>query len=331
MRKECFRILIVGCGNLGSRHLQAVASLPFVKEIEVVDPRQEALERGKNLLTEISPNSSDVSFQWLSSIEKAKREGDLCIVATQAHGRCELIQQIYDRLGIRVFLIEKIVSPSVAEYETLLGFSKKYRLAIWVNCKMRGHLSHHHVKQNLVSGEPLSLHVSGGNHGLANNGLHVADLFCFLDNCRRIKLGGCYIDPLLHPSKRGKDIFDLSGTLLGYSEKGSQLTLSFSSSHDGPTHFSIVTPSYRAIVDDYLRWLYESKKTSNWIWERVPFEANLMVSHMTKTFVSDILRNGKCALPTLEECFPAHRFILENLQPYFNQLLGKNLNVCPVT
>ena len=38
------RILIVGCGQLGGRHLQAVASLPSVREIDVVDPRPEGLE-----------------------------------------------------------------------------------------------------------------------------------------------------------------------------------------------------------------------------------------------------------------------------------------------
>ena len=31
---EKFKILIVGCGELGSRHLQAVATLPTVEEIE---------------------------------------------------------------------------------------------------------------------------------------------------------------------------------------------------------------------------------------------------------------------------------------------------------
>ena len=40
------RILIVGCGELGTRHLQAVASLNEVVEIEVVDPRPEGLELG---------------------------------------------------------------------------------------------------------------------------------------------------------------------------------------------------------------------------------------------------------------------------------------------
>ena len=37
-----FRVLVIGCGELGSRHLQALATLPFIREIEVVDSRQPA-------------------------------------------------------------------------------------------------------------------------------------------------------------------------------------------------------------------------------------------------------------------------------------------------
>ncbi len=46
-------VLIVGCGELGSRHLQAIASSRLVQEIEVIDPRPEALELGKRRLQQI--------------------------------------------------------------------------------------------------------------------------------------------------------------------------------------------------------------------------------------------------------------------------------------
>ncbi|MBI3021798.1 MAG: hypothetical protein HYY59_07365 [Candidatus Omnitrophica bacterium] len=36
------RVLIVGCRQVGSRHLQAVATLPHVAEIDVIDPRAAA-------------------------------------------------------------------------------------------------------------------------------------------------------------------------------------------------------------------------------------------------------------------------------------------------
>jgi hypothetical protein len=134
----------------------------------------------------------------------------------------------------------------------------------------------------------------------------------------------------LHRSKRGSQVFDLSGTLNGYTEKGSQFTLTFAASHDGPVHYSVCSPRYRAVIDDMLKWFWESDRETGWLWRQVPFEANLMISNMTRAFAADILASGRCELPTLEDCFPAHRFILEELLPHFNRLLGVDSDRCPV-
>ena len=326
-----FRVLIVGCGQLGSRHLQAVATLPFVKTIEVVDTRPDAIELGRKRLQEIGLVNHETRVRWMSSFTDASPEGDLCIVATQAEGRCELVRVIAGQLGISTFLLEKLVSPSVREYLDLLTYCRKKGLRVWVNCKTRAHASHQHVKRNIPAGEPLILSVAGGNHGLASNGVHAADLFVFFDGTDRVEPTASLIDPLLHPSKRGGHIFDLSGTIHAHSKTGSVFTLSLASTHQAPLQFSIVTSRYRALVDDMMKVFYESDADSGWSWREVPFNANLMVSHMTREFVSGILTRGHCELPTLEECFPAHRLILDALRPHFNRLLVTDTESCPVT
>lgn len=331
MKRGHFRLLIVGCGNLGGRHLQAVASLPQVGHIDVIDPRPEALEKGRQLLVDVPAHSPSPSIRWVTSLDEVATSGNLCIVATQAQGRAKLIKQVATSLKYKKFLIEKIVTQSVSEYSDLLNFSKENELSIWVNCKSRAHPSHQRVKESLKKGEPVIFSVTGGNYGLANNGVHAADLFSFFSDEKEIKLAASFVDPVLHSSKRGKDIFDLSGTLHGFTDNGSQFSLSLTGSPDGPAHFAVSTPSYRAFIDDFMRWFFESRKETGWIWEKVPYEANLMVSHMTKAFASAILEKGTCPLPTLEECWPAHRFILESLQPYFEKLLKKDLGYCPVT
>lgn len=331
MKTDHFRVLIVGCGNLGSRHLQAVASLSQVREVEVVEPRPEALTKIRDLISEVPQRQFEISFRWATSLKDATPGGDLCIVATQAMGRCELILQVHELLGYRSFLIEKIVSQSVKEYERLLDFSKRHRLTVWVNCKSRAHPSHKRIKNSLKSGEPIVFNIVAGNHGLANNGIHGADLFVFFDQCAQIKSAGSMIDPILHPSKRGKNIFDLSGHLHGYTNKGSHFNLSFLANDNASACFSISSPSYRAMVDDGMKWICESSEATEWAWRQIPYEANLLVSHMTKAFASDILRTGRCELPTLEECFPAHQFILSELQPHFQKLLKKEIDYCPVT
>lgn len=325
-----FNIMIVGCGELGSRHLQAVATLPLIETITVVDPRPDAIERGQKRLKDVPGLSDQTTFQWFSSLEKIKdRRCDLCIVATQAKGRCHVVRQVAEVSECRSFLLEKIVAESVREYEDLMRFSQEHSLSVWVNCKTRAYPITKRIKEKLNPSEPILFNVLAGNHGLANNGIHEADLFAFFDECKSIEGRGCSIDPVLQPSKRGAHLFDLSGTLLGVTEKGSQLTLSFAGDHEGPDHISVVTKSYRSIVDHMCRWACESDRGGPW--KAVPFEGNLMVSNMTKVFAMDILTTGRCELPTLEACYPAHRFILSELQPHFEKLLKKNLGYCPVT
>lgn len=325
------RILIVGCGQLGSRHLQAVATLPEVQEIDVVDPRPEALSVGQQRVEEVVGKSASLKIRWLTSLDQVQHPGDLCIIATQAEGRVPLLQRVAEDIGYSSFLIEKIVAQSVVEYQQLLNFSKQKGLTVWVNLKSRAHPSHQRVKAQLNPDDPILYSVVGGNHGLANNGVHAVDLFMFFEGSQQLQLEAAAIDPELLTSKRGPHVFDLSGTLQGRNARGSHFTLSFAKDHMSPITFTLASRTYRAVIDDAQQWFYESTAASNWNWKPVPFQALMTVSHMSRQFVSDIFATGTCQLPTLQEAFPAHYFILTALQPHFQALLKTESELCPVT
>lgn len=304
--------------------------MPRVAAIDVVDPRPESLALGRARLEEAPDRKRGIEIRWLSSLDDASG-GDLCIVATQAEGRCRLVREVAERLGYRKFLLEKIVAQSVDELERLVAFCKAQGLSAWVNCKTRAYPFHQRVKQLLDPAEPIVFSVMGGNHGLANNGVHAADLFAFYDGADHIRRAGAWIDPTVHPSKRGKDVCDLSGTLVGTTEKGSRFTLTYTADHTAIEHLSLMTPRYRCVVDHIQRWAVESDAASGWRWRAVPFEGELLVSQMTKRFAAQILSSQPCELPTLEASLVAHRFILGALQPHFSRLLERSVELCPVT
>lgn len=331
MSEQKYSVLIAGCGELGSRHLQAVASLSEVAEVNIVDPRLEAIELGKARLKEIDDLNPDIRFNWFNELDISLKSADLCIVATRAQDRCKAIKEIAEKLGCKKFLLEKVVSQSVKEYEDLLSFCKNNRIAAWVNCKTRAYGIHKYIKQKLNKDEPFIFSRISGGHCLASNGIHGADLFVFYDEARSISLNSARIDPLLHESKRGKGLYDLSGTLYGISEKGSELILSSSGRHMSPDYIAIVSSSGRFFIDHFQQLALESYPDSGWKWNQIPFNENWNVSCMSKAFVSDILTKDRSDLPTIEECFPAHKFILGELQPYFDRLLERKVDFCPVT
>ncbi|MBI3021803.1 MAG: hypothetical protein HYY59_07390 [Candidatus Omnitrophica bacterium] len=327
------RVLIVGCGELGSRHLQAVATLPDVAEIDVVDSRTEALRQGQERLVEVTERNPQTRYRWLSSLEEAAGGGQLCIVATQAEGRCQLVRDVVERLGYGGFLLEKIVGQSIEEIEGLETFLGVRGCTAWVNLKTRTYPIYQHIKQRLEPGEPIQLTSLGGNHGLATNGVHTADLFAFFDGTEEIELVGCRVDPILHPSKRGERLFDLSGTLQGATKNGSHFMLSYAKDHKQSEQITIAGRRYRCIVDqsERKRWVVESHVDTGWVWQPVPSTENLRVSLMSRQFVREILHTGTCSLPTLKESLVAHRFIFGAIQPVFSQLMGHEVELCPVT
>lgn len=325
------KVLIVGCGELGSRHLQAVATLEDLARVEVVDPRPQSLELAQQRLSQIDERNHSTEYQWLSSLDEAENDGDLCIVATQAQGRCKLVSNIFQSLGYSNFILEKIVGQSVAEIEGLNEFCNNNGIRTWVNFQTRAYPFHKRVKSLLTSGEPITFSVVGGNQGLATNGVHNVDLFAFYDESSSIMSAGSTVDPKLHPSKRGQALFELSGTLNGITDKGSRFSLTYSGDHMNSEQIFISSPHYRCIVDHVQCWAVESDESSDWTWRQVPFDGDIFVSKMTRKFALDILSTGRCELPSLEESLTAHRFILNELQPHFSQLLNREIQLCPVT
>lgn len=329
------KVLIVGCGELGSRHLQALASLPVVTHIEVLDPRSESLQLGRDRVDELAGHRTSAEINWITSIEDATHditnEGGLCVIATQAKGRCELLRSVADKLGYTSFLLEKIADQSLAAIEDAVAFCHAREISAWVNCQTRIVPTYHRIKKKLTATEPIYFNAAGGMQYLATNGIHTADLFAYYDECTSIEEAAAKIDPVVHSSKRGKDLYDLNGTLHGTTEKGSSLTISYIDGKSPWGHISIASSSYRCVVDHQQGWMAEADIQTDWAWRQAPFEGSMMVSQTTKEIAENILASGTCGLPTLEESLVSHRFILNGLLPHFSALLGQSLDSCPVS
>lgn len=329
-RKNRYRVLIVGSGDIGTRHLQAICTLQDIEQIEVVDPNQKGLVLGEQRLSEIKNINPNIKFHWLQSLDQATPDGDLCIIATQADVRPKTYIHVAERLGYKNIILEKIVAQSVSEYLEMLECSRTQNTSTWVNCKTRAYPFHIRAKAK-IRGKPFILTVLGGNHGLGTNGVHWADLFSFYSETTEFESTGSTIDNQIHTSKRGELISDLSGTLHARSTNGSQLSISFIDNNPLYQHASIISPTYRYVVDHIQGWGFESSSDDGWKWHPADLSYNILISSMTRDIVSSILTSGACDLPSLSDCFPAHKFILDELLPHFQSILNSDSARCPIT
>ena len=137
------------------------------------------------------------------------------------------------------------------------------------------------------------------------------------------------IDPVVQHSKRGQEVFDLSGSLYGFSDKGSHFMLSYAPQHRNSDIVTIVSSKGKFVVDIVAQSGFEWKEDFGW--RRIAVMESDFVSYTSKRIATDILSGRESGLPTLEECWPAHEYILSALLPHFNRILGTNNTYCPAT
>ncbi|MBF0170719.1 MAG: hypothetical protein HQK87_06490 [Nitrospinae bacterium] len=321
------KVLVVGCGAIGMRHLQGVALAPSVGAIQVVDPRTEAHDNGR---AGVEQTGAKTPVTYHTAIDPSLGGGDLCVLGTQAAGRLDLVRTVHETLGYTRFLTEKVVTQSMEEYDALLAYAEANRLTIRVNAKTRAYALHAAIKE-AIGDRPFTLTVTGGDHGLGCNGVHAADLFLYYDGGARIDLVGARIDERLAPSKRGSELADFSGALHGASPKGSSLSIVYDGGHKGFDFLTVTTATARYVIDHFLGTVFRSGEENNAAWERLPFTEDIRISHMTTTFAEEMLADGPSALPTIADHYPAQKFVFEGLLPTYHRLTGAVGDFLPVT
>jgi predicted dehydrogenase len=323
------KILIAGCGELGSRFLQAAVTLKEISEIDIVEPGEKARETAAKRMNEMGRDMLTLTVNWFSDLDEVTSSGDMVVIATQADVRLAVFEKILAK-GYRNFLVEKIVTQSEKDYTRMMQLADQHKANVWVNCKTRNYPIWEYIKTKIDPADKLVYHSIGGNHGICTNGLHTTDLFVFLTNAEKLNIVAERFDKKLTLTKRGK--YDVSGQLQFENPANkSTLLLDYEATHTQMPMEILMTDKYRWVVDNSTRQGFESSVAGDVKLTPIPFEGDVSVSVMSIGFIADILKNNTCELPTLAECFAAHKAIFNATLPLFNELLGKNDDNCPIT
>ena len=180
-------ICIIGCGNIGSRHLQALIKIPFPINIEIVEPLLKSQELAKQRLSEVQFNKELHKISWKKNIEELHEKSDLVIVSTISVGRVDLICKLLE-MGHTRFLIEKIVCQSDEEYEKLIKRIKEFNAKGWVNTNRRYFQTYKKLKEYFMDSKMIHVSVTSSNvSALATNAIHFLDFFSYFTNSYRYK------------------------------------------------------------------------------------------------------------------------------------------------
>jgi len=319
-------LVIVGCGNVGSRHLQAVAKLPFPIQIHIVEPSKDAQTIAKSRLNEIQHDSTNKTFFWHESINELKTS-DLTIVATTAVGRAKLLSDLLE-LGHSRFLIEKMVCQSVVEYNLLISKFKEKNAKGWVNTNPRCFEAYRKIKDYFSGSVLIHLSVIASNaSALGTNAIHYIDLFSFLVNDYKIKLNGEFLLNELFPNKLGPHLVEFAGTITGAVKNGSSMALTFIPNTSLPVIVNIAGKDKHLMIDETNEKIFDLTYRND---HNIQYKYE-HTSSLTTKIVQDILEKDDCNLSTISDLYHPHCELFRMFNAHVKKITGKELELCPIT
>tara|TARA_B100000073_G_scaffold130160_1_gene106636 strand:+ start:973 stop:1929 length:957 start_codon:yes stop_codon:yes gene_type:complete len=312
-------VLVVGAGQIGSRHLQGLAASDKVKSVAVVDPSSFSLERALERWMSI-PNHKNIAFQsFQHACELPLTDYDFAIIATNATNRLQHLQFVCD-LGIKNILSEKLLFQSLNELEQANKLCEKRGINLYTNYVYRYASPWQHLA-SVLGGCVFKMVINAGDIGLATNLPHWLDLFGFLSQGELSNLNISILGQT-YPSKRGQGLLDFSGIVNSEASSGSTLEMTFAETKQSPIVRIECSKGY--ITLDENSGMIEGSLLSSEYKLQVP-----MVSSITTNILDDFV-SGTMRYPLLHSTFTMNHLLLSALGMGLFGKSDKNI-IIPIT
>ncbi|MAH61054.1 MAG: hypothetical protein CMF42_02050 [Legionellales bacterium] len=306
-------ILIVGAGQIGSRHLQGLAKLDMDAKIFVVDPDTNALAIAKSRYDEALVGSKNHSVSFCESLSLVEGNVDVGIIATNARIRKKIVHSIVANITIKYLILEKIAFQSKSDFIEILQLLNRLGIQAWVNCPRRLYSVYRQIKSCLDITSPLHMSITGGNWSLGSNSIHWLDLFHFLLEDAHLSHHCSNLEEKVYKSKR-EGYIELFGELT-FASRVNKLYLYSASQVTCPPFIHIENGHQRFLIDErngqYTRYTADDQWKPNRQSFAVPLQSDL-----THQVIADIMHHGKCHLALLEMALLSHQPLFDALADY---------------
>jgi len=320
-------IFLVGAGNMGSRHLQALKAVKEPLSITVIDRSSESLSLAQTYFEGAKPENHSHHISYKTEIPTYDKPIDLVIVATRSDTRRYVIEQILEKNSCRFFLLEKLLFQKEKDYRAVGILFKKQGIKAWVNCRMRTIPCYQQMRQEKPF-QKIVYQVGSGQLGLATSAIHFLDHVVYLTDCTDFTLDTTLLESKPIKSKR-QGFLELAGTLTARFKNGSIIIITRYPSGDEPFVVSIMTESSAYIVRETDEKIWMTERKNDWKWREeeviIPFQ-----SIMTTWLVEEILQTGNCRAVTFDDSVKTHLQVLEPLRLFLNKH-GENYDYYPFT
>ena len=314
------RVLIIGMGNIGKRHLQGLSNLQKEFEVCYYDKMKVTKDsvlkfclENKIIIKNLNVlNTYKETLNWIT-------DQTIIIVATTANGRHKLLKDIVLKVP-KAILVEKPVCQTLKEYESIMDLSKSYSVPIYIN--FIAHLQDFYIqiRNELKDVKQFVFYSNMPMWGIACVGIHHFELLTWLLNFKKYQIVNTSESVKIYEQKR-TGFYDVFGSVI-LRDANNNLCVINNSDFDSIASIQIIT-------EEKIFTIYEQQKILTIINKRSPGKIDIKhleykyVSQYTHNIIESILSAKKSILPDIDEGFLSHKILFDYLK--LNQL--KKLNI----
>jgi hypothetical protein len=323
------KIVIIGAGQIGSRHLQGTLRVKYPLDIFVIDPFESSLVTAKERASEVEPNGHKVYYK--TDMSGLPGNIDVAIIATSSNVRESVIRTLVETVQLKYLILEKILFQSAAAYKEIPTLLKEKQITTWVNLPMRTYEHFRELKSVLgLLDERISFNIVGSNWRIGCNAIHYIDLFEYIAGSKIDQLKADWLDSEIVPSKR-EGFVEFTGTLKGIANNKSTLMINSFPGEFGDATIYISTPSHRFIIQEGINGVIHHLEKESGFNTVSKNYSPVYQSTLTGDYITDIFDSGNCNLSKLDENANTHKLYIEEFLSFYNTTNKSASVLCPIT
>lgn len=317
-----YQVAIIGAGQLGSRHLQGLKLASSPLSITVMDSNEDSLTVAKGRYESVSP-IGEKNINFVNSIDKLPSELDLVIIATGSKPRAVIVHSLLNHATVRYLVLEKVLFPSITDYDIVNGLLKDKDVRCWVNCPRRMFGMYKQIMESIDPMMPVYMTNAGEDWGLCCNAIHMIDIFLYLTGETSYTIETKFLNDEIEDSKRGGYI-EMTGTLKVTTLKGNELTLISEKNFKGEKAFMIENGDNMYVI---------SEGGGSWSLNGSQYQYSIPYqSQLSGVLADELLITGGCSLTPFELSASYHKPFVEAMLAKYNAIKGTPDNkILPIT
>jgi len=310
-----YKILLVGLGNIGIRHLEGILAVKKKLVIYIFDRNEIKYLDIANYLKNKKTKHTIIYVKNILDLKTI----DLLILATDSLNRLNILEKIIKCTKIKSILLEKVVFLDSTSFNKAIKLIKLHKIKAWVNCIRREVSFYNKLKNNLKKSK-FKIHYTGYKWGLASNLIHFIDLFFYFSISKNISYFTKF-NSKKYITKRS-NYHDIHGLIKIKDSYKNELILEDDIKYK-KNLLKIEINNKKYIIKNNLVYLKNLKLN------RLNKNNDLddeKVSVITTRFINKILKKKKINLANLEESYSYHKILFTIVKRYLKKQKIKKIN-----